>query len=208
MTMLKPKLISAGAPLGSARGAAILVHGRGATAQGMLSLTDAFDMEDIAYVAPQAPSGSWYPHSFLAPIARNEPDLSEALGTLASAIEDLRRQGMPDEKIVLIGFSQGACLALEFAARNARRFGGVIGLSGGLIGPEGTSRDYAGSLSGTAVFLGCSDVDFHIPLERVHESARAPKALGGDVTEIIYPGMDHTIVQDELEHAKAILNSV
>jgi len=194
--------------LGAARAAMILVHGRGASAEGMLGLADAFEASDIAYVAPQARSGSWYPQSFMAPIAQNEPHLSSALKTLSDVVADVERQGVPSEKIVLLGFSQGACLALEFAARNARRFGGVAGLSGGLIGPEGTPRTYAGSLAGTPVFLGCSDVDFHIPLKRVNESAEVLKALGGNVTEIIYPGMGHTIVQDEVEHVKKILKDL
>ncbi|CCB67484.1 MULTISPECIES: alpha/beta hydrolase [unclassified Hyphomicrobium] len=201
-------VIRAGAPLGAARAAMILVHGRGASAEGMLGLADAFEASDIAYVAPQARSGSWYPQSFMAPIAQNEPHLSSALKTLSDVVADVERQGVPSEKIVLLGFSQGACLALEFAARNARRFGGVAGLSGGLIGPEGTPRTYAGSLAGTPVFLGCSDVDFHIPLKRVNESAEVLKALGGNVTEIIYPGMGHTIVQDEVEHVKKILRDL
>jgi phospholipase/carboxylesterase len=115
---------------------------------------------------------------------------------------------MPAERIVLLGFSQGACLALEFAARNARRYGGVVGLSGGLIGPDGTPRDYAGSLAGTPVFLGCSDVDSHIPLTRVHESTKVLRALGGDVTEKIYPGMAHTIVQDEIDHVEKVLRHI
>lgn len=201
-------VIRAGAPLGAARAAMILVHGRGASAEGMLGLADAFEAGDIAYVAPQARSGSWYPQSFMAPIAQNEPHLSNALKTLSDVVADVERQGVPSEKIVLLGFSQGACLALEFAARNARRFGGVAGLSGGLIGPEGTPRTYAGSLAGTPVFLGCSDIDFHIPLKRVNESAEVLKALGGNVTEIIYPGMGHTIVQDEVEHVKKILKDL
>jgi phospholipase/carboxylesterase len=208
MTTIKSDVIRAGAPLGVARGAMILVHGRGAGAEGMLGLADAFETNDIAYVAPQARSGSWYPQSFLAPIAQNEPYLSNALKTLSDVVEDLERQAMPSERIVLLGFSQGACLALEFAARNARRFGGVVSLSGGLIGPEGTSRDYAGSLAGTPTFLGCSDVDFHIPLKRVHESTDVLTNLGGNVTEIIYPGMGHTIVQDEVEHVKKILKGL
>jgi phospholipase/carboxylesterase len=201
-------VIRAGAPLGAARAAMIMVHGRGASAEGMLGLADAFEAGDIAYVAPQARSGSWYPQSFMAPIAQNEPHLSNALKTLSDVVADVERQGVPSEKIVLLGFSQGACLALEFAARNARRFGGVAGLSGGLIGPEGTPRTYAGSLAGTPVFLGCSDIDFHIPLKRVKESAEVLKALGGNVTEIIYPGMGHTIVQDEVEHVKKILKDL
>jgi phospholipase/carboxylesterase len=208
MTTLKSEVVRAGAPLGAARGAMILVHGRGAGAEGMLGLADAFDANDIAYVAPQARSGSWYPQSFLAPIPQNEPHLSNALKTLSDVVEDLEQQGMPSERIVLLGFSQGACLTLEFAARNARRFGGVVGLSGGLIGPELTPRDYAGSLAGTAMFLGCSDVDFHVPLKRVQESTAVLTKLGGNVTEIIYPGMDHTIVQDEVEHVKKILKGL
>ncbi|WP_409561282.1 alpha/beta hydrolase [Hyphomicrobium sp. MC8b] len=208
MTTMTTNVIRAGAPLGAARAAMILVHGRGASAEGMLGLADAFEAGDIAYVAPQARSGSWYPQSFMAPIAQNEPHLSNALKTLSDVVADVERQGVPSEKIVLLGFSQGACLALEFAARNARRFGGVAGLSGGLIGPEGTPRTYAGSLAGTPVFLGCSDIDFHIPLKRVKESAEVLKALGGNVTEIIYPGMGHTIVQDEVEHVKKILKDL
>lgn len=208
MTTMTTNVIRAGAPLGAARAAMILVHGRGASAEGMLGLADAFEADDIAYVAPQARSGSWYPQSFMAPIAQNEPHLSNALKTLSDVVTDVERQGVPSENIVLLGFSQGACLALEFAARNARRFGGVAGLSGGLIGPERTPRTYAGSLGGTPVFLGCSDVDFHIPLKRVNESAEVLRALGGNVTEIIYPGMSHTIVQDEVEHVKKILKDL
>ena len=170
MTTLATDVIRAGAPISAARAAVILVHGRGASAEGMLGLADAFGTQDVAYVAPQAPSSSWYPYSFMAPISQNEPHLSDALDTLASIVDELDRQGMPSERIVLLGFSQGACLALEFAARNARRYGGVVGLSGGLIGPEATPRNYSGSLAGTPVFLGCSDVDSHIPLSRVHES--------------------------------------
>lgn len=207
-TTMTTNVIRAGAPLGAARAAMILVHGRGASAEGMLGLAGAFEADDFAYVAPQARSGSWYPQSFMAPIAENEPHLSNALKTLSDVVADAERQGVPSDRIVLLGFSQGACLTLEFAARNARRFGGVVGLSGGLIGPEGTPRTYAGSLAGTPVFLGCSDVDFHIPLKRVNESAEVLKALGGNVTEIIYPGMGHTIVQDEVDHVKRILNGL
>jgi phospholipase/carboxylesterase len=208
MTTLTSNVIRAGAPLGAARAAMVLVHGRGASAEGMLALADAFDANDIAYLAPQARAGSWYPQSFMAPIAANEPHLSNALKMLSNVVEDLERQEMPREKIVLLGFSQGACLTLEFAARNASRFGGVIGLSGGLIGPEGMPRNYTGSLAGTPMFVGCSDVDFHIPLSRVHESTEMLKKLGGNVTEVIYPGMGHTIVQDEVDHVKRILQRV
>ncbi|RUP07522.1 dienelactone hydrolase family protein [Hyphomicrobium sp.] len=208
MTTLTTEVIGAGAPIGAARAAMIMVHGRGASARGILDLSSAFDARDVAYIAPQAESGSWYPYSFMSPISRNEPYLGNALQTLSGVVEDLERDGMPSERIVLLGFSQGACLALEFAARNARRFGGVVALSGGLIGPEGAPRNYAGSLAGTPVFLGCSDVDSHIPLERVHESTDVLRKLGGDVTEKIYPGMGHTIVQDEVDHVKEILSGI
>lgn len=208
MTTPTTEIIRAGAPIGAARAAMIMVHGRGASAQGILELSHAFDAPDIAYIAPQAESGSWYPYSFMSPIARNEPYLSNALETLSGVVDDLQQEGMPAERIVLLGFSQGACLALEFAARNARRFGGVIALSGGLIGPEGMPRGYPGSLAGTPVFLGCSDVDSHIPLARVHESAEVLSKLGGDVTEKIYPGMGHTIVQDEVDHVRKILSGI
>jgi phospholipase/carboxylesterase len=208
MTTLTSDVIRAGTPIGAARAAMVLVHGRGASAESMLSLADAFAAPDMAYIAPQAPSGSWYPYSFMAPTMLNEPYLSNALSTLANVVDDLGQQGIPAERIVLLGFSQGACLALEFAARNARRYGGVVGLSGGLIGPEGTPRDYTGALAGTPVFLGCSDVDSHIPLARVHESTNVLRALGGNVTEKIYPGMGHTVVQDEIDHVENILRRI
>ncbi|MBY0561983.1 dienelactone hydrolase family protein [Hyphomicrobium sp.] len=208
MTTLTTDLIRAGAPIGAARAAMNMVHGRGASAEGILGLADAFDARDVAYVAPQAEGGSWYPYSFMSPISQNEPYLSRALETLGGVVEDLQREGMPSERIVLLGFSQGACLALEFAARNARRFGGVVALSGGLIGPEGMKRNDAGTLEGTPVFLGCSDVDSHIPLARVHESTALLTKLGGDVTEKIYRGMGHTIVQDEVDHVKKILQGI
>lgn len=208
MTTLKSNVIRAGAPIGAARAAVVLVHGRGASAEGMLGLANAFATPDIAYVAPQAPSGSWYPYSFMAPFARNEPHLSHALSLLSDVVDDLGKQGLPAERVALLGFSQGACLALEFAVRNARRYGGVAALSGALIGPEGTTWNYPGQLASTPVFLGCSDVDSHIPLARVHESANVLRAHGGDVTEIIYPGMGHTIVQDEIDHVERILRSI
>lgn len=195
----------AGAPLARAKAAMLLVHGRGATAQGILDIGEALGFPDIAYAAPQAGGYSWYPYSFMAPMDYNEPGLTSGL----QAIDDLRVQieeaGIPTERIYLLGFSQGACLSLEYVARHAQRFGGVIGLSGGLIGPEGTPRDYAGSLVGTPVLLGCSDVDAHIPLSRVHETTAVLTAMGAEVDERIYPGMGHTINADEIKAVRAML---
>jgi phospholipase/carboxylesterase len=202
------QLLAVGEPLKTARAAMVLIHGRGATADSILSLADALDRPGFAFLAPQAPGNAWYPNSFLAPLDSNEPYLTRALETVGATIKQLEDAGIPAERTILLGFSQGACLALEYAARNARRYGGLAGLSGGLIGPDGTPRDYAGSLAGTPVFLGCSDVDFHIPAARVRESAAVLRDLGGDVTDILYPGMGHTVNQDEIDHVRAIMASL
>lgn len=201
-------IASAGAPLSRAKAAMILLHGRGATAEGMLDLADVFAQPDVAYLAPQAPGRTWYPYSFLAPIDRNEPHLSRALAQVGELVSELGRQGFGPEKLILLGFSQGGCLALEYAARNAQHYGAVIGLSAGLIGPDGTPRAYGGSLAGTRVFLGCSDVDAHIPVGRVHESAHVLSALGGEVIERIYPGMGHTINDDEIAQVRTALSGI
>jgi len=182
-----------------------MVHGRGATAESILTLADEFGRPDLAYLAPQAHGYAWYPYSFLFPMEQNEPGLSSGLATLGDLLERITAAGVPPERTILLGFSQGACLSLEFAARNARRYGGVIGLSGGLIGPPGTPRDYAGSLAGTPVFLGCSDRDPHIPRQRVDESAQVLTGLGGEVTERIYPAMGHTVNEDEIEFVQGLL---
>jgi phospholipase/carboxylesterase len=198
----------AGAPLARARAVMIMLHGRGATAASILSLADVLDAPDIAYAAPHAPDGSWYPYSFLAPLEQNEPALSRALATVEALVHALAEEGLPPERVMLLGFSQGGCLALEYAARNARRYGAVVGLSAGLIGPEGTPRNYDGSLSGTPVFLGCSDVDPHIPLRRVQESTQVLRALGGELRERIYPGMGHTINDDEIREVRRLLAGI
>ena len=191
-------------PRPRARAAAILLHGRGGSAEDMLALAQEFGQRDIAYLAPEAPRGSWYPYSFLAPLEQNAPHLGDALAAVGAAFAQLAREGY-SERVALIGFSQGGCLALEYAARNARRYGAVVGLSAGLIGPPGTPRDYAGSFAGTPVFLGCSDIDSHIPLERVHETRDVLGRMGAAVTERVYPGMGHTVNADEIAHARALL---
>lgn len=199
-------VVGTGTPLAEAKAAMIMIHGRGATAASILSLAAEFDQPNIAYLAPQAAGNTWYPNSFMAPIASNEPGITSALQTIQAVISDVEAAGIPTEKIMLLGFSQGACLTTEFVARNAQRYGGVFALSGGLIGPDGTPRDYAGSLDGTPVFLGCSDVDFHIPKERVQHSTEVLTGLDGDVTERLYPGMGHTVNADEINFVKAIID--
>jgi predicted esterase len=199
---------SAGAPLEDASAVVILMHGRGATARSILDLADELGHSDVAYLAPQAAGNSWYGNSFLAPLDRNEPGLSSALQAVDDVVTRVREVELPLEQTMLLGFSQGACLTLEYAARNARRYGGLVGFSGGLIGPEGTSRDYDGSLDGTSVFLGCSDSDPHIPLERVHETADVFQDLDADVTERIYENMAHTVNDDELKFATRLLETL
>jgi predicted esterase len=198
-------VLAAGEPLERALAAMVLVHGRGATARDILTLAADLDQPGFAYLAPQAAGNTWYPYSFLTPIERNEPYLSSALETLDQLLVHIAAAGIPAERTILLGFSQGACLATEFAARNARRYGGLAGLSGGLIGPDGTPRDYPGALDGTPVFLGCSDVDPHIPAARVQHSAEVLGRLGGDVTARLYPGMGHTVNEDEIESVRRIM---
>lgn len=194
-----------GTRLGEARVAMLLVHGRGASAESILTLAPALAMDGVAFVAPQAAGGAWYPYGFMSPIERNEPGITSGMRAIARLLAHIEAAGIPPERTFLLGFSQGACLATEYAARNARRWGGVVGLSGGLIGPEGTPRDYPGSLDGTPVFLGCSDVDGHIPAERVRESADVLRRLGGDVTMRLYPGMGHLVNEDEIEVVRGML---
>ena len=201
-------ILFAGETLDLARAAMLMVHGRGARAQDILSLVDQFAQPGFAYLAPQAAGNTWYPNRFLVPLEENEPWLSSALEFLGDVLEQIVAAGLPAERTILLGFSQGACLTLEFAARNATRYGGLVGLSGALIGPEDTPRLYPGSLAGTPVFLGCSDVDFHVPKERVNETADVLKKLGGDVTERLYPQMDHSINQDEIAFVHGIMKSL
>jgi len=201
-------LVWAGRRPEAATAAMVMVHGRGATAESILDLRHEWDHPELAYVAPQAAGHGWYPYTFMAPMEQNEPGLSSGLARLGEALAELEAAGIPPERTVLLGFSQGACLALEFAARHARRYGGVIGLSGGLIGPPGTPRDYPGSFAGTPVFLGCSDRDPHIPRERVDESAEVLRRMGAEVTERIYPAMGHTVNEDEMEFVRGLVAGV
>ena len=202
------QVATAGAPLERAKGAVVMVHGRGATAENILTLAQPLDRPEFAYLAPQASGNTWYPNSFMAPIASNEPGITSGMQAIADVLARVEAAGIPAERTVLLGFSQGACLSSEFAARHARRYGGVCALSGGLIGPDGTPRDYAGSLDGTPIFMGCSDVDFHIPAERVEFSAQVLRDLGADVTLRLYRGMGHTVNEDEIAHVQAILDRV
>ena len=190
-----------------ARRVVILVHGRGDSAAGILGLVDAIDVPDVAWIAPQAAGSTWYPYPFLAPMHQNEPALSSALRTIGRLVTTLTAQGIGAEQIALMGFSQGACLSLEFAARNATRYGAVIGLSGGLIGPPGTPRNYEGAFGDTPAFLGCSDIDPHIPVERVHETSEVFRRMGAVVDERIYPRMGHTVNQDEIEGVVQLLRA-
>jgi predicted esterase len=198
-------VLVAGAPLEDASGAIIALHGRGATAEDILGLAAEVAPPGVAILAPQAAGNTWYPFRFLEPFARNEPYLSSALQTVTGLIDQLMARGFPPEKIAVLGFSQGACLALETAARNARRYAAVIAFSGGLIGPPGTQFDYDGSLAGTPLFIGSSDVDPHIPKERVEESAAALRRLGGDVDARLYAGMGHTVNRDAIDAVRALL---
>ena len=200
-------VLRAGSPVADARLVAIMIHGRGASAENILQLAREFHAADIAYLAPQAAGSTWYPYSFLSPIEQNEPGISSGLRVIERLIDDVTRQGIQPERIVLMGFSQGACLSLEFAARHPRRYAAIVGFSGGVIGPPGTPRDYAGTFDRTPVFLGCSDVDPHIPLERVHETAAVFRRMGASVDERIYPGMGHTVANDELEAVDALLSA-
>ena len=202
-------VVHAGAPLDGAEAVMIMVHGRGSGPAGILSLVPAIARPRVACIAPSAAGGTWYPFSFLAPRAQNEPGLSSALGVIESLVADLMQRGVSSHKIVLLGFSQGACLASEFTIRHPRRYGGVLVLSGGLIGPPGTSwGDVTSSLDGTPVFLGCSDVDGHIPKERVIESEVEFTRLGARVKRTLYPGMGHVVNANEIAEVQAVLDAV
>ncbi len=201
-------IVTQGTPLETAKKAMVMLHGRGSNAQDILSLTGYIDQPGMAFIAPEADQNTWYPYSFLVPIGQNEPGLSSALQVIGSIVERLHDEfGFAHKDIFLLGFSQGACLSLEYVARNPQRFGGIFGLSGGLIGPVGSLPNYEGDLGETPIFLGCSDVDFHIPKERVLESERILQAMNANVKAKLYKNFGHTVNDDELNVVNRVITS-
>jgi len=198
---------TAGTSLLEANKALIMIHGRGANSADILSLARHLDVEGYALVAPEATNNTWYPNSFLAPIKQNEPYLSSALDLLSRTVAFIEENGISKENIYFLGFSQGACLALEFTARNAAKYGGIVAFTGGLIGDKVYPENYSGDFNGTPLFIGTSDPDFHVPVQRVHDSTAQLKSMGASVTEKVYPNMGHTISQDEIELANQLIFS-
>ena len=199
----------AGTSLDSAGAVAILVHGRGADPRDMLGLAQTFKRPGFAYLAPAAAGNQWYPFSFLSPREKNEPGISSGLAVIERLVQEVLARGLPPSKIVIGGFSQGACLASEFCIRHPRAYGGLLAFSGGLIGASGTTWDGVQTdLDNMPVFLGCSDVDPHIPKERVLETEQVYNRLGAKVTRTLYPGMGHTINEDEIGEAQHLLDAV
>lgn len=201
-------VLEAGKPLGEAPVAVIMVHGRNAGPENILDLVLRLARSEVTYLAPAAANRSWYPYSFMAEIASNEPGISSGIAVLASLVARVEAAGIPRDHVVVLGFSQGACLATEFAVRHASRFGGVVAFSGGAIGPPGTTWDESGRFDGTPVFFGCSDVDSHVPASRVIESAELCARMGASVTKRIYPGMGHLVNDDEIAWAQGLIDSV
>jgi phospholipase/carboxylesterase len=199
-------VLERGRPVNAATAAVILLHGRGASAEDILGLADEFESPDLAYLAPDAAANSWYPYSFLAPIEQNQPWLDSALHLVGNIVDRVIGSGIPRSKIAIAGFSQGACLATEFAVRNPGEYGGLIAFTGGLIGPPGSRFHYSGSLAGTNAYLGAGDPDAHVPWERVEETASVLSSLGASVTLRRYPGMPHTINRDEIAEARKIVS--
>lgn len=201
-------VLRAGAPIETATSAVIAVHGRGANAAAIIGMHRIIEQPGLTWLAPEAASHTWYPYSFLEPVEQNQPFLDSALSVLGGLLQHLEESGIPTERAILLGFSQGACLVSEFVARHPRRYGGLVVLSGGLIGNTIDPADYTGSLAGTPVFGGCSSVDPHIPVERFELTGEILTAQEATVDFRVYPGMDHTISLDELEATKALISSV
>ena len=196
--MHKKNFITAGKKLDDAEKVMIMLHGRGASAEDILSLADHFQVQDFALIAPQATNHTWYPYSFLVPPSENEPWLSSALSLVKEIVTEVNAKGIKSENIYFAGFSQGACLTLEFVTRNATKYGGVIAFTGGLIGDEIYTENYSGDFSGTNIFIGTSDPDPHVPVKRVNDSTAVLEKMNAEVTKKIYPNMGHTINQDEI----------
>ena len=201
-------VLTTGKPLGQSPVVVIMIHGRGAGPENILELASALAQPDVTYLAPAAANNTWYPNSFMSNIARNEPYLSSALSVVKSLVSQVEASGIRRDRIVILGFSQGACLTTEFAIRNASPFGGFVAFSGGAIGPPGTKWDETGRFDGTPIFFGCSNVDPHIPEPRVIESAELCERMGATVTRRIYPGMGHLVNDDEIAWARALLESL
>ncbi len=197
-----------GMPLGESPAVMIMIHGRDAAPANILDLAARLDQPTFTYVAPAAAGNTWYPHSFMADKERNEPGLSSGLSVVTQLVTNLVERGIDRKNIILLGFSQGACLTAEFAVRNPTRYGGVIVFSGGVIGPEGTTWEYDGSFDGTPVFLGCSDVDGYVPKSRVDETEEVLSRMGAEVTKRIYPDMGHLVNDDEIAFAQRLMNEI
>jgi phospholipase/carboxylesterase len=203
--MHSKKTVTAGKDIREAKKALVMIHGRGAFADDILSLAGYFNLEDFVLIAPQATNNTWYPYSFLSPPIQNEPWLSSALGILSEVVADVNNAGITSENIYFLGFSQGACLTLEFITRNARKWGGVVAFTGGLIGDKIYTENYSGNFNQTPFFIGSSDPDPHVPVERVHASSEIIKNMQGNITTKIYPLMGHTINKDEIEQANSLI---
>ncbi len=197
-----------GAPLGEGGAAMIMIHGRNADPRNILDLVPVLDRPEFTYLAPAARGGAWYPQSFMAEREANQPGIASSLSMIRALVDEVVEAGVPRERIILLGFSQGACLTSEFAYRHPARYGGVVAYSGGLIGPPGTTWEIVGALDGTPVFLGCSDRDPHIPEERVHDTARIFEEMGAQVTARIYPGMGHLVNDDEIVFTRELMDRV
>jgi len=199
-------IVTAGKALGEANKALIMLHGRGGgSAEDILSMSSYLNVKDYVLVAPEATNNSWYPYSFLMPPAQNEPWLSSALSLLKDVVTDLNNKGISSENIYFMGFSQGACLVLEYVTRNATKYGGVAAFTGGLIGDKIYSENYKGDFSGTPVFIGTGNPDTHVPVERVYETANILKNMNAFVTEKVYNRMGHTINEDEIQNANDLV---
>jgi phospholipase/carboxylesterase len=203
--MHQKQIITAGKEWTKDRKVLVMIHGRGGSAQDILSLASYLDVSDFTLMAPQATNNTWYPYSFLAPPAQNEPWLSSALALLKEVVDELTQKGTPTEHIYFLGFSQGACLTLEFVTRHANRYGGVVAFTGGLIGDRIYRDNYRGDFQGTPVFLGTSNPDPHVPVERVYATSNILKEMKAAVTEKVYEGMGHTINQDEMDNANRVV---